>query len=90
MTSHFIAGRWLPEGLWEKTWVDLEDPTALAVDDWVFDHNPGCYYAGQITLVREHSVNVKWYKSEDNEFESIESFHNVMKYWWADPCQQED
>lgn len=88
---HYPDSRFLPESLWGKNWVDLEDPTALEVGDWMFDHRTGSYYAAEITWIGDVAVEVTYHKSIDNIIPGCTVMKNKLTeyFWWADPALQE-
>lgn len=89
------SNRFLPKALWDKTWSELTDVTALEAGDWVFDPDPSAHYAGKVleTSAAHKAAcltDIEWHKSPDNVFIDYVSNYKMMKLVWIDPMEQED
>lgn len=91
VSYRYPESRFLPETLWSKTWVDLEDPTALEIGDLVFDPSIGSHYAGRVVEIMYDNrvVEIEWHKSIDNIFHTYERMDRMTAFWWVDPILQE-
>lgn len=98
MATHNVNRQWLPTELHDTIWSDLTDPSSLEVGDWVFDPSNGSFYAGQVIEISIMDyVRIKWYKTVlsrtianvtkgDNVFEFSQTYSQLSKMWWLDPC----
>jgi hypothetical protein len=88
MEQH-IDPRWLPAELTERHWFTLDDVTALALGDWVFNPASWAHYAGQVVELFPTHVEIRWHKTPDDVFFSYEPMERVAAFWWVDPVMQE-
>jgi hypothetical protein len=86
--------RWIPAEWHDLRWFNVEDLTAIAVGDKLFD--PEGPYAGEVIDVRtiaggERLIQVVWRKTEMDSFPAYHTGSYVQQqYWYADPLLQDE
>jgi len=80
--------RFLPLPLKHEIWFQVEDPTAVEVENWIFDPSEPYCYAGQIISIHNGRVEVLWHKAENNKFIEWLEIDQLTEMWWIDPVMQ--
>lgn len=80
--------RFLPLQLKHESWFQVDDPTAVAMDDWIYDPAEPCNYAGQIISIQDNLIKICWHKSENNRIIEWLQIDQLIEMWWIDPVMQ--
>lgn len=83
-----VDRRILPETLRGLVWFEIEDPTALATGDWIFDPSNGAQYAGEILNILDGMVALYWHKNRGECFGFTHTLDEMTQFLWADPVLQ--